>query len=110
MRALEKAPSKEVIDVDAASENAVHIYSAIEELRRETEDSWKKLAVPLEQVIEANNASNIHLKRRDVDLTKREDVMDGRVANNRVKISTLQTKVTLGIFDRFRITDSSVLG
>ena len=109
VHALEKAPAKEVIDVDAASENAVHIYSAIEELRRETEDSWKKLAVPLEQVIEANNASNIHLKRRDADLTKREDIMDGRVANNRVKISVMQAKVTLGIFDRFRITDSRVL-
>ena len=55
MRALEKAgPVKEVIDVDAASENAVLIYSAIEELRRETEDGWKKLAVPLDQVIEAS--------------------------------------------------------
>ena len=48
MRALEKAPAKEVIDVDATSENVVHIYLAIKELRRETEDSWKKLAVPLE--------------------------------------------------------------
>ena len=69
MRALEKALATEVIDINAASENAVHIYSAIEELRRETEDSWKKLAVPLEQVIEANNTSNRHLKQRDVDLT-----------------------------------------
>ena len=94
---MEKAPAKEVIDVGAASENAVHIYSAIEELRREMEDSWKKLTVPLEQVIEANNVSNVHLKKRDVDLTKREDIMDRRVANNRVKISTLQAKVTLGI-------------
>ena len=97
MRALEKAPAKEVIDVDAASENAVHIYSAIEELRRETEDSWKKLAVPLEQVIEAHNATNIQLKKRDGDLTKREDIMDGRVANNRVKINAMQTKVTLAL-------------
>ena len=96
---MEKAPAKEIIDVDAASENAVHIYSAIEELRRDMEDGWKKLAVPLEQVIEANNTSNVHLKKRDVDLSKREDIMDGRVANNRVKISALQVKVTLGIFD-----------
>ena len=66
--------------MDAVSENAVAIYSAIEELRRETEDSWKKFAVPLDQVIEANNTSNRHLKQRDVDLTAREDVMDGRVA------------------------------
>ena len=97
MCALEKALAKEVIDVDAASENTVHIYSAIEELRRETEDSWKKLAVPLEQVIEANNTSNRHLKQRDVDLTAREDVMDGRVARNRVQVNELQTKVTLAI-------------
>ena len=95
---MEKAPSQEVIDVDAASENVVHIYSAIEELRRETENSWKKLAVPLEQVIEAHNTTNIQLKKRDGDLTRREDIMDGRVANNCVKISAMQTKVTLGIF------------
>ena len=94
---MEKAPAKEVIDVDAASENAVHIYSAIEELRRETEDSWKKLAVPLEQVIEANNPSNRHLKQRDVDSTMREDIMDRRVARNRVRVNELQTKVTLAI-------------
>ena len=68
--------------MDVASENTVHIYSAIEELRRETEDGWKKLAVPLDQVIEANNASNCHLKQRDIDLSVREDIMDGRVARN----------------------------
>ena len=88
---MEKAPAKEVINVDAASENAVHIYSAIEELCRETEDGWKKLAVPLDQVIEANNASNRHLKQRDVDLSTREDIMDGRVACNRVRVNELQT-------------------
>ena len=80
-----------MINVDAASENAVHIYSAIEELCRETEDGWKKLAVPLDQVIEANNASNRHLKQRDVDLSTREDIMDGRVACNRVRVNELQT-------------------
>ena len=73
---------KEVIDVDAASKNAVHIYSAIKELCRETEDGWKKLAIPLDQVIEANNASNCYLKQRDIDLSVREDIMDGRVARN----------------------------
>ena len=93
---MEKAgPAREVIDVDAASENAVLIYSAIEELRRETEDGWKKLAVPLDQVIEANNASNRHLKQRDVDISAREDIMDGRVARNRVRVNELQTKVWL---------------
>ena len=69
------------------------IYSTIEELCRETEDGWKQLAVPLDQVIEANNTSNKHLKLRDVNLTKREDIMDGRVSSNRVHISELQTKV-----------------
>ena len=90
---MEKAPSREVIDVDAASENAVHIYSAIKELRRETEDGWKKLAVPLDQVIKANNASNCHLKQHDINLSAREDIMDGRVAHNRVRVQELQTKV-----------------
>ena len=93
VRALEKSPSKEVIDVDTVSENAVHIYSAIKELRRETEDGWKKLAIPLDQVIEANNASNHHLKQRDVNLSVREDIMDGQVACNRVRVNKLQTKV-----------------
>ena len=107
---MEKAPIKEVIDVDVASENTIHIYSAIEELRQETKDGWKKLAVPLDQVIEANNASNCHLKQRDVDLTAREDIMDGRVARNRVRVNKLQTKVTLGILGHFRVTDFKCLG
>ena len=81
--------------MDPASENAVLIYSAIEELCQETEDGWKKLAVPLDQVIEANNASNHHLKQRDVDISAREDIMDGRVACNRVRVNELQTKVHL---------------
>lgn len=88
-----KAPVHEVIDVDVASKNVVAIYSTIKELRRETEDSWKKLAIPLDQVIEANNASNRHLKLRDIDLTKQEDIMDGWMSNNRVCISELQMKV-----------------
>ena len=79
--------------MDTVSEDTVHIYSAIEELCQETEDGWKKLAVPLDQVIEANNTSNHHLKQRDIDLTTREDIMDGRVARNRVQVNELQTKV-----------------
>ena len=79
---MEKARPKEVINLNMASENAVLIYSAIEELRKDTEDGWKKLAIPLNQVIEANNASNCHLKQRDVDISVREDIMDGRVARN----------------------------
>ena len=51
------------------------VFSAIEELRKDTEDGWKKLAVPLDQVIEANNASNIGLKKRDVQLARREDII-----------------------------------
>ena len=99
IRELEKAAPREVIDVDVAAENTMVIFSAIEELRKNTEEEWKKLAVPLDQVIEANNASNIGLKKRDVQLARREDIMDGRVCANRVKIYELCAKVTLGILD-----------
>ena len=99
-----------MIDVDAASENAMHIYSAIEELRRETEDRWKKLAMPLEQVIDANNASNRHLKWRDIDISVQEDIMDGRVARNQVRVNELQTKVRLESLTRLEVTDPRCLG
>ena len=88
-----------MIDVDAAAENTMVVFSAIEELRKDTEEGWKKLAVPLDQVIEANNASNVGLKKRDVQLACREDIMDGRVAANRVKIDELRSKVALGVLD-----------
>ena len=96
--------------MDATSENAVHIYSAIEELRQETEDGWKKLAMPLDQVIKANNTSNRHLKQRDVNLTAREDIMDRQVARNQVHVNELQTKVMLAVLGRFRFTDFRCLG
>ena len=96
---LEKAAPREVIDVDAAAENTMVVFSAIEELRKDTEEGWKKLAVPLDQVIEANNASNNGLKKRDVQLARREDIMDGRVCANRVKIDELHAKVALAILD-----------
>ena len=99
IRELEKAKGPEVIDVDAAAENTMVIFSAIEELRKDTEEGWKKLAVPLDQVIEANNASNVGLKKRDVQLARREDIMDRRVCTNRVKINELRAKVTLVILD-----------
>ena len=86
IRELEKATPREVIDVDAAAENTMGVFLAIEELRKDTEEGWKKFAVPLDQVIEANNASNVGLKKRDVQLARREDIMDGRVCANRVKI------------------------
>ena len=82
IRELEKAAPREVINVDAAAENTMVVFSAIEELRKDTEEGWKKLAVPLDQVIEANNASNVGLKKRDVQLPCREDIMDGRVCAN----------------------------
>ena len=64
---LEKAPkAQEVIDVDTAVKNTMVVFSAIEGLHKDTKEGWKKLAVPLDQVIEANNASNIGLKKRDV--------------------------------------------
>ena len=93
IRELERAAPCEVIDVDAAAENTMVIFSAIEELRKDTEGGWKKLAVPLGQVIEANNASTAGLKKRDVQLARREDIMDGRVCANRVKIDELSAKV-----------------
>ena len=99
IRELERAAPREVIDVNAAAENTMVVFSAIEELRKDTEDSWKKLAVPLDQVIEANNASNIGLKKRDVQLARREDIMDGRVCAKQVKIDELNAKVTLAILD-----------
>ena len=77
------------------------IFSAIEELRKDMEEGWQKLAGPLEQVIEANNASNVGLKKRDVQLARWEDIMDGRVLANRVKINELRAKVTLVILDAF---------
>ena len=93
IRELEKAAPRKVIDVDAVAENSMVIFSAIEELRKDTEEGWKKLAVPLDQVIEANNASHVGLKKRDVQLVRREDIMDGRVCANRVKIDELNAKV-----------------
>ena len=99
IRELEKAAPREVIDVDAAVENTMVVFSAIEELRKDTEEGWRKLAVPLDQVIEANNASTVGLKKRDVRLACREDIMDGRVCANRVKIDELNAKVALAILD-----------
>ena len=99
LRELEKAKGPEVIDVDAVAENTMVVFLAIEELRKDTEDGWKKLAVPLDQVIEANNASNVGLKKRDVQLARQEDIMDRCVCANRVKIDELNAKVTLGILD-----------
>ena len=99
IRELEKAKGPKVIDVDAVTENTMVIFSAIEELRKDTEEGWKKLVVPLDQVIEANNASNVGLKKRDVQLVHREDIMDGRVCAIRVKIDELRAKVALVILD-----------
>ena len=84
IRELERAAPREVIDVDAAAENTMVVFSAIEELRKDTKEGWKKLAVPLDQVIEANNASNVGLKKRDVQLARREDIIDGRVCANQI--------------------------
>ena len=82
-----------MIDIDVAAENTMVVFSAIEELRKDTEEEWKKLAAPLNQVIEANNASTVGLRKRDVQLARREDIMDGRVCANRVKIDELSAKV-----------------
>ena len=98
IRELEKAPAaQEVVDVDASIANTMVVSKAIETLRKDTEEGWNKLAVPLDQVIEANNASNVGLKKRDVQLARQVDIMDGRVCANRVKIDELSAKVTLAI-------------
>ena len=73
------------------------VFSAIEELQKDAEAGWKKLAEPLEQVITTNSTTNVSLKKRDVQLSHREDIMDGRVCANRVKIDELRAKVTLVI-------------
>ena len=75
------------------------MFSAIKELRKDTEEGWKKLAIPLEQVIEANNATNIRLKKQDMQLARREDIMDGRVLANRVKADEMHAQVMLAILD-----------
>ena len=100
------APS--VIDVNAAVENMMVMFSTIKELRKDTKVGWKKLATPLEQVIEANNASNVGLKKRDVQLARREDIMDGRVSANRVKVDELHAQVMLAILDAFSQVLTSV--
>ena len=105
---LERAAPHEVIDVDAAAENTMVVFSAIKELRKDTEAGWNKLAVPLDRVIEANNASTAGIKKRDVQLARREDIMDGRVSANRVKIDELRAKVTLAILDAFSRVLTSV--
>ena len=69
------------------------VFSAIEELRKDMEDGWKKLAVALDQVIEGNNLTNKGLKKRDVQLSRREDIMDGCVCTNWVKLDKLSAKV-----------------
>ena len=104
---LEKEKGPKVIDIDAVVENTMVVFLAIEELRKDTKEGWKdtkegwkdtkegwkKLMVPLDQVIEANNASNIGLKKRDVQLARWEDIMDRRVCANCVKIDELRAKV-----------------
>ena len=96
---MESAAPREVIDVDAAAENTMVVFSALKELRKDMEDGWTKLPAPLEQVIEANSLVNKGLKKRDVELSRREDIMDGRVCANRVKIDELSAKVALAILD-----------
>ena len=46
IRELEKAAPCEVIDVDTAAENTMVVFLAIEELRKDTEDGWKKTGGP----------------------------------------------------------------
>ena len=82
-----------MIDVDAATENTMVVFEAIKSLRKDTEEGWNKLAVPLDRVIEANNASTVGIRKRDAQLARREDIVGGRVCANRVKIDELNAKV-----------------
>ena len=79
---MEKAVPKEVIDIDALSEQAMQMYLALEGLRQETKDAWQKLAKLLAEVIEVNNKLGIRIKK--AVMSQREEIMDGRVAANRV--------------------------
>ena len=99
IRELEKAAPREVIDVDAAAENTMVVFEAIESLRKDTEDGWKKLAVPLDEVIEANNLTNKGLKKRDVHCrVGRTSWMDGcALIGSRLMSSTL--RLALAILD-----------
>ena len=80
-----------MINIDAAVENTMVVFSAIEELRKDTEAGWNKLSVPLDRVIEANNASTAGIKKRDVQLARREDIMDGDRKSTRLNSSHLPT-------------------
>ena len=40
---------REVINVDAAAENTMVVFLAIEELRKDTEEGWKKLGLTMPQ-------------------------------------------------------------
>ena len=51
IRELERAAPREVIDVDAAAENTMVVFSAIEELRKDMEEGWKKLTIVRNMVI-----------------------------------------------------------
>ena len=75
------------------------MFLAIEELCKETETAWGKLAVPLEQAITANNATTAGLKKWDMMISHCEDIMDRRVCANQVKIEDLQAKVTSATLD-----------
>lgn len=60
-----KKSSPEVINVNVQFDNIVQVYQAIEELCKETEYGWAKLANPLEQVIQAHNAMEKGLYERN---------------------------------------------
>ena len=94
---MEKVGPKEVIDVDVLSNQAVQMYLAVKELRRETKSTWQKLAKPLSKVIKANNKLGIWMKKNETATSQWEDIMDGRVASNRVKLQELQTGVHLSV-------------
>ena len=96
---LKKAGPKEMIDVDILSDQAIQMYLALEELRKETKEAWQKLARPLSEVIKANNDLGIQIKKKETATSQQEDIMDSRVAANWVKVQELQVKVCLVFLD-----------
>ena len=68
-----------------------------------------KLAEPLKEVIEANNASAAHLKKTVAGFSKWEDIIDGRVSQVRMNVDKLQAKVMLGVLNCLEAKNSDRL-
>ena len=92
-----------MIDVNAQFNNFAQVYQGMEELCKEMEDRWAKLASPLEQIIQVHNNTQKGLKERDRMISQQEDVMDRRVVANWVKVTELQAQVTGILYSSYRM-------